>query len=122
MRNLFFILTILYSFSSCSQDTKKSRLISQKEFTKISTKQLQLLDVRTPEEYHQGFIDGAILINFFDADFVKKVNSTFDKNKPLYLYCAAGGRSNKAIVKLLLDGFDEVYDLKGGYRGWKKNK
>jgi rhodanese-related sulfurtransferase len=112
----------MYSFSSCAQETKQHQLISQQEFAKILTKEIQLLDVRTPQEYKQGYIEGAILINFFDSDFVTKVSSRFDKNKPLYIYCAVGGRSNKAAKKLIADGFDSIYDLKGGFIKWKNFK
>ena len=111
---------MMYSFSSCAQETKQHQLISQEEFAKILTKEIQLLDVRTPQEYQQGYIEGAFLINFFDPDFVTKVSTRFDKNKPLYIYCAVGGRSNKAARKLIAVGFDSVYDLKGGFTKWKK--
>ena len=122
MKNIFFILMMMYSFSSCAQETKSFQLISQKEFAKILINEVQLLDVRTPEEYQQGFIEGAILINFFDSNFATQVSSTFNKNKPLYIYCAAGGRSNKAATKLGLEGFHIIYDLEGGYNSWKKFK
>ena len=122
MKKVFFIFIMMYSFSSCAQETKQHQLISQEEFAKILTKEIQLLDVRTPQEYKQGYIEGAILINFFDSDFVTKVSSRFDKNKPLYIYCAVGGRSNKAAKKLIADGFDSIYDLKGGFIKWKNFK
>ena len=112
----------MYSFSSCAQETKQHQLISQEEFAKILTKEIQLLDVRTPQEYQQGYIKGAVLINFFDPNFVTKVSTRFDKNKPLYIYCAVGGRSNKAAKKLISVGFDSIYDLKGGFNKWKNLK
>ncbi len=122
MKNVFFILVLICSFSSCAQETKKPQLITPEEFAKILTKKIQLLDVRTPQEFQQGFIEGAILINFFDSDFVAKVSTSFDKNKPLYIYCAVGGRSNKAARKLIAEGFDSIYDLKGGFNKWKNLK
>ena len=75
MKKVFFIFMMICSFSSCAQETKKIQLISQEEFAKILTKEIQLLDVRTPQEYQQGYIEGAILINFFDSDFVSKVSA-----------------------------------------------
>ena len=122
MKNVFFILVLICSFSSCAQETKKPQLITPEEFAKILTKKIQLLDVRTPQEFQQGFIEGAVLINFFDSDFVAKVSTSFDKNKPLYIYCAVGGRSNKAARKLIAEGFDSIYDLKGGFNKWKNLK
>ena len=122
MKKVFFIFIMMYSFSSCAQETKQHQLISQEEFAEILTKEIQLLDVRTPQEYQQGYIEGAVLINFFDPDFVTKVSTRFDKNKPLYIYCAVGGRSNKAAKKLISVGFESVYDLKGGFTKWKNFK
>lgn len=122
MKKVFFIFMIMCSFSSCAQETKKIQLITPEEFAKISIKKIQLLDVRTPQEFQQGFIEGAVLINFFDSDFVAKVSTSFDKNKPLYIYCAVGGRSNKAARKLISSGFDSIYDLKGGFNKWKNLK
>ena len=122
MIKVFFIFIMMYSFSSCAQETKQHQLISQEEFAKILTKEIQLLDVRTPQEYQQGYIKGAVLINFFDPNFVTKVSTRFDKNKPLYIYCAVGGRSNKAAKKLISVGFESVYDLKGGFTKWKNFK
>ena len=122
MKKLFLILVLICSFSSCAQETKQHQLISQEEFAQILTKEIQLLDVRTPQEYQQGFIEGTTLINFFDSNFVTKVSARFDKNKPLYIYCAVGGRSNKAARKLISEGFESVYDLKGGFNKWKNFK
>ena len=122
MKKVFFIFIMIHSFSSCAQETKQHQLISQEEFAQILTKEIQLLDVRTPQEYQQGFIEGTTLINFFDSNFVTKVSASFDKNKPLYIYCAVGGRSNKAARKLIAVGFDSVYDLKGGFTKWKNFK
>ena len=122
MKKVFFIFIMMYSFSSCAQETKQHQLISQEEFAKILTKEIQLLDVRTPQEYQQRYIKGAVLINFFDPNFVTKVSTRFDKNKPLYIYCAVGGRSNKAAKKLISVGFESVYDLKGGFTKWKNFK
>ena len=122
MKKVFFIFMMVYSFSSCAQETKQHQFISQEEFAKNLTREIQLLDVRTPQEYQQGYIEGAVLINFFDSDFVTKVSTRFNKNKPLYIYCAVGGRSNKAAKKLISVGFEPIYDLKGGFNKWKNFK
>jgi rhodanese-related sulfurtransferase len=92
--------------------------ISQEEFAKLDLNAIQLLDVRTPNEISRGTINGAVEINLFDHDFTERVLSKFEKDQPLYIYCAAGGRSGKACSKLVLEGFDEVYNLQGGYSEW----
>jgi rhodanese-related sulfurtransferase len=77
-----------------------------------------LLDVRTPEEFVKGHLQNATAINFFDADFKEKV-SKLDKTKPIYVYCAAGGRSSKALKVLQESGFKTAYNMIGGFNGWQ---
>ena len=66
---------------------------------KISEDTVQLIDVRTPDEWREGVIEKALLINYFDDDFKEQLNK-LDKTKPIALYCKSGGRSGKT-AKLL---------------------
>ena len=84
-----------------------------------SSPDAQVVDVRTPEECTKGVIKNAININYRDRDFAEQANGKLDKNKPVMLYCAAGGRSAKAANILKKQGFKEIYELKSGYGGWK---
>ncbi len=77
-----------------------------------------ILDVRTPEEFVKGHLQNATAINFFDADFKEKVNK-LDKTKAVYVYCAAGGRSAKALKILQESGFHAAYNMLGGFTGWQ---
>lgn len=86
--------------------------------SKIEFDRVQLIDVRTPEEYKEGYIAYAKNVNFYDTDFLTRLEK-LDKNKPVYLYCKSGGRSGQASARLLDAGFSLVYDLKGGFSGWK---
>jgi len=79
---------------------------------------MQLVDIRTPEEVAEGIIEGAQLIDFFDENFEAKM-SKLDKEKPLIIYCKSGGRSGKAAGQLATLGFKEIYDMSGGFSGWK---
>jgi phage shock protein E len=76
-----------------------------------------ILDVRTPEEIAEGKIEGAVTMNFYEDNFKASV-ATLDKTKPVYVYCAAGGRSAKASTMLKSQGFKEVYNLDGGMTAW----
>ena len=123
MRKFVFIIIAVLAFTACGEGRKVSiQTISQEEFAKLDLSKIQLLDVRTPKETANGYIEEASLVNFFDEDFNQQVLSKFDKNKPLYIYCSVGGRSGKACSKLVLEGFNEVYNLKGGYNEWIKNQ
>lgn len=117
---LAMLVTTLLISCTCKQKDEEQTVINKISIEDLSkTKHsIQLLDVRTPEEYNEGYIDNAININFFDDDFVHKVSTNFDKNKPIFLYCKSGGRSGKASKKLKEAGFAKIYDLDGGFDKW----
>lgn len=75
----------------------------------------QVVDVRTPQEYQAGHLQVAKLININDSDFQQQIEK-LDKNRPVFVYCAAGVRSSKAATILKNIGFKEVVNLKGGYQ------
>jgi phage shock protein E len=81
--------------------------------------ELQLLDVRTPQEYAAGHIEGAINCDFYDNDFADQLQK-LDKNRPVMLYCRSGARSAQAAKRMEAMGFAELYDLRGGYLAWPK--
>ncbi|HET8886418.1 MAG TPA: rhodanese-like domain-containing protein [Salinimicrobium sp.] len=113
-----FIVTAL----SCEAQQKESITVISQEEAKTAlaeNEDIILLDVRTPEEFDEGAIEGAKNINFFDEDFAEQVNQ-FDKNKPVYIYCKSGNRSAKAAKQLQEMGFKEIYDIEGGYMNWEK--
>ncbi len=78
-----------------------------------------LIDVRTPEEVSEGIIEGAVNIDFKDPAFAEKINA-LDKEKPYYVYCLSGVRSNDAVKIMEEKGFKDVYTLKDGLRNWTK--
>ena len=84
-----------------------------------NTKNPMILDVRTPEEFAEGALEGAINANF-KSDVFDKQMGTLNKSQPTFIYCQAGGRSAKALRKMRKMGFVEVYELETGYSGWKK--
>lgn len=81
----------------------------------------QLLDVRTPEEYATGHIEGAVNNNVDDAAFDKNL-AHLDKEKPVLVYCKGGGRSAAAVEKLKALGYKKVYELEGGMLAWNNSK
>jgi phage shock protein E len=80
-----------------------------------------LLDVRTPDETRKGIIEGAVTLDYFKKDFEKQVKD-LDPNKTYFVYCEAGGRSSETLEIMKQQGFKEVYNLKEGFAGWKKQK
>ncbi|WP_298502464.1 rhodanese-like domain-containing protein [uncultured Maribacter sp.] len=84
----------------------------------ISNKKVQLIDVRTPNEFTNGHIGNAVNVDFFKSDTFVSYFEKLDISKPVYLYCRSGARSRKAAHKLVDMGFKEIYDLQGGYSKW----
>ena len=119
------ILSIVFLFLSCSTSSTTltaqtiNKKVSKSEFVELMKKTgAQLIDVRTPREFSNGFIEGAKNIDY-NGDTFEKQMKKLDKTKPVLVYCAAGGRSENAAELLQEWGFKEVYDLEGGYNGWK---
>jgi rhodanese-related sulfurtransferase len=119
------ILSIVFLFLSCSTSSTTltaqtiNKKVSKTEFAELMKKTgAQLIDVRTPREFSNGFIEGAKNIDYNGDSFEKQMKK-LDKTKPVLVYCAAGGRSENAAELLQEWGFKEVYDLEGGYNGWK---
>ena len=83
----------------------------------IGNSKVQLLDVRTPKEFELHKIEGALLINFYDADFEEQVNAQLDISIPVAIYCRSGVRSVDAGLLLMDKGFT-VYNLKEGIISW----
>lgn len=69
-----------------------------------------LVDVRTAEEYREGYIPGAINISV--QELGNKLNK-IPKDKPVIVYCRSGSRSAHAAQSLIAAGYSEVYDLGG---------
>lgn len=116
MRYLILFLSVFFVTCGNSQDVKK---ISNTELKQLlSTKKIQLLDVRTPEEVSEGFIKSAKFANLFDANFYQKASAQLDKSKPVYVYCNTSNRSKSASNILKEKGF-KIIILEGGYSSWK---
>lgn len=73
-----------------------------------------LVDVRTPEEYAQGHLEGAVNIDWFSPEFDSQWEG-IGKDQTIYVYCKVGGRSARAAQKLDSLGYGHVINLTGGY-------
>ncbi len=106
-------------FGLNAQNSDAITVLNATEFKqKISEGKVALVDVRTANEFNAGNIKNSVNIDFFDPQFMTCFTD-YDKNEPIYIYCQSGGRSGKASKQLAALGFTKIYDLKGGYSGWK---
>lgn len=114
-------LVLLYlTFLVAVECTGQTDALPAKAFSAqlAATPNPQLLDVRTPEEFQSGHIDGARMANWNGPEF-EAIAPSLDKTKPVFVYCLSGGRSARASKKLKEMGFSTVYDLQGGYLKWE---
>ena len=121
MRFILGVLAFVFFFSACTGSSQSNGVIQigAKEFEKSCIASgVQLIDVRTQEEFKQGHISGATNISISDPKFDELVKA-FDLSKPTYVYCLSGGRSADAVAKLQDLGFKEIVELKGGMMAWR---
>jgi rhodanese-related sulfurtransferase len=116
------LLVLFVAFQSCNNGTEgEIEMISPIDVYEAvyGEDSLQLVDVRTQEEYQVNHLKNAQNICVTSDDFKKKV-ATLDKQKPVYVYCKKGGRSARAASILKEMGFTKVYDLQGGITSWEQ--
>ena len=90
------------------------------EFSELITNpDVVLLDVRTADEYAEGHIEGAILIDQKRDDFMEKAKAALPTDKTIAIYCRSGRRSASAAGKLADFGYKCV-NLNGGIIAWKE--
>lgn len=77
------------------------------------------MDVRTADEYLNGYIAGAVNMDFRDKYFETRVKD-MDISKTYFVYCLSGGRSASAADLMRKNGFKNVYELNGGMMAWNK--
>jgi rhodanese-related sulfurtransferase len=120
MKNIILVLLLVIANSCKSQNDKTIEVIDIETVkTEVIGKDVQLVDVRTPDEYDAGHIDDAINIDIMNMKIFAAKFDELDKEKPIYIYCKLGGRSNKASKVLEEMGFVTIYDYSGGYDEWK---
>jgi len=127
MKWITFLVASLF-FLACGQsgdtaDENKVTLINPSKANELlnDNSAIQLVDVRTEEEYSKGHINNSTLVNYRSADFESKIQK-LDKEKPVIVYCARGGRSSKAAAWMKKLGFEKIYDVNGGYKYWQEFK
>ncbi len=112
------IFTSLCSLLSSAQESNTFRSVSVDGFAKvIADTSVVRLDVRTPEEYAEGHIAGALNIDVKAADFKDKALGQLPKDKTIAVYCRSGRRSKQAASILSANGYT-VVELDTGILGW----
>jgi rhodanese-related sulfurtransferase len=116
------ISLLFFSFSACNSgnsDKSAFKDANVEQFKNLMEKNPDaiILDVRTPQEFAEGNIPGALLVDVNGPDFNAKVDA-MDKNKQYLIYCRSGSRSVTACNAMAKKGFTDLTNLLGGYQAW----
>ena len=111
---LLFLATL-----SCINEENTVMVTPEEMQTILNSEDVQLIDVRTPEEYSESHIENSRNIDFKSPTFGEDI-LVLDKSKPVVVYCRSGKRSRNSSKILMKAGFVKVYDLEGGILEWKE--
>lgn len=121
------IIFLFFLLSSCL-NTKKNgdkltfvNLEANDFLVEYNVENSLILDVRTAGEISQGYIEGATFIDFYSEKFEEKIK-IINKDLNIHVYCKSNGRSKSVAEKLISYGFNNVFNLDGGFDSWKKEK
>ena len=114
------LLTLLGLNMACDSKTYEDADVNAFDAL-LQSGDVQLLDVRTSEEYAKEHLDGALNIDVKASDFVASAKSHLDVKRTVAVYCRSGRRSVTASKLLAAEGY-RVVNLKGGIQAWKEQK
>jgi rhodanese-related sulfurtransferase len=118
---IFLLLAVLALLAACRGADE--RLLEPRAAHELiernrDAKDFIVLDVRTPGEFRRGYIEGAVLMNYYDPDFAERF-AALDRNLTILTYCHVGSRSSAVLALADELGFKRVFDLRGGIAAWK---
>ena len=118
-RNFLIILTIFVLMFNFNLFGAIADSITVDQFDELKAQGYTVIDVRTQEEFSEGHIQDAILINFYDPNFKTKIGE-LDKNGKYLVFCRSGNRSGKAVLLMNQMGFKDALNIAGGIIAWQK--
>ena len=116
---LFFFISIFsLGLWACTGKEEPYKNLTCAQFAElINNPEVQLVDVRTMDEYTEGHIAGSLIIDVKDENFASLVDEQLAKDKKVAVYCRSGRRSRTAADILVKKGF-KVYNLDKGILNW----
>jgi rhodanese-related sulfurtransferase len=105
--------------AGCSSSTAELETVSPESAATIIADDSSevILDIRTPEEFDQGIIEGAVNIDFYETSFADDLDG-LDKDAHYVVYCRSGNRSEQAMDTFADLGFTNVTEIDGGIANW----
>jgi rhodanese-related sulfurtransferase len=92
--------------------------ISSQDLIRLMNQGALVLDIRKPDEYAQGHVNGA---KHLPSDQILTAGDSFKrwKDKPVVVYCDSGSTAAAAVRQLNAQGFTKAFTLRGGFSGWR---
>jgi len=117
------LIPVLFLLLSSSINAQTRTEVNSKQASVLIQKDSKLivLDVRTPEEFKEGHIKGAINIDIRQEDAFSKIDK-LNKNAKYLVYCRTNHRSGMAVDHMMQSGFRNVTQMMDGFPGWAANK
>lgn len=115
------LCVLFFSCNSINAQNNYTNISAEELAETLSKETIQLIDVRTPQEFSQGHIETSVNIDFLSENFNKNIE-VLDKTKPVYVYCKSGRRSAKSTEAFKSAGFNKIYNLYGGFLNWNGKK
>lgn len=109
-------VALAWLLAACSPGAEHLDVVEFQELTEQPG--VVTLDVRTPAEFAQGHLDGAINIDAQGAGFEAAI-AELEQDVGYALYCQSGRRSADALTTMGANGFDTIADLAGGLEAWQ---
>jgi phage shock protein E len=117
MKKVIALFASVLLLAGCSSGSSAIDQSVSEFSSKVTEAGVITLDVRTPGEFNEGHIEGALLVDFESGNFENEI-AALDKTKTYAVYCRSGSRSGQA-VKIMSDaGFTNIYNLNGGVIDW----
>jgi rhodanese-related sulfurtransferase len=117
MKKVMALIASALLLAGCSSSSSTLDLSVTEFSAKVAEAGVVTLDVRTPGEFAEGFIEGARLIDFQSGNFENEI-ATLDKNATYAVYCRSGNRSGQAVKVMQDAGFTNVFNMNGGVIDW----
>jgi phage shock protein E len=123
MNNLMNVMAflLLFGFSSCQQEPGSAKVnlnATQVQQLLGSNQDIVVLDVRTPGEFQEGHLEGAVNIDYMSPDFEQEI-AKLDTAATYLVYCKSGNRSSKATAIMKDNNFNNLYNATVGFDALK---
>lgn len=118
---LSLLTAISFGTTGCSAQSDSIDTLAPQAFIKQAKADTTsiILDVRTPGEYKEEHLAGALQLDFLNSETFDAGIKLLDKSHTYYVYCRSGKRSHNACIKMKKQGL-KVFDMEGGILNWKK--